>query len=187
MDGSAMAPSVGPSCTTTSWSSDQRPTRPALESSGALEAFKRIADSKASFVSRGDSSGTHHLELELWRQAGLEPKGAPWYVESGIGMGQTLTVADQKDAYTISDRATWLPRRSQLRLSILFEGDPLLFNRYHVMPVNPRRFPNLPINATGGQAFADFLVAPETQQMIANFGRDKYGEPLFFADARQER
>jgi tungstate transport system substrate-binding protein len=156
------------------------------EASDTLEAFKRIADSQISFVSRGDSSGTHQVELELWRQTGLEPKGAPWYVESGIAMGQTLTVADQKDAYTISDRATWLARKSQVRLSLLFEGDPPLFNRYHVMPVNPSKFPNLPINAPGAKAFADFLVAPDTQQVIASFGKEKYGEPLFFPDAKRE-
>jgi tungstate transport system substrate-binding protein len=153
--------------------------------SRALEALRRIAASGAQFVSRGDSSGTHQLELQLWREAGLEPRAEPSYVESGTGMGQTLLIADQKAAYTISDRGTWLSRRSQISLPILVEGDPALFNFYHVMPVNPDKFPGVRINARGAQAFADFLLAPQTQEVIANFGKDRYGQPLFFPAARQ--
>lgn len=149
----------------------------------AVDGLKRIADAGAPFVSRGDNSGTHQLELKLWREAGLDPKGKPWYIESGTGMGQTLTIADQRQAYTLSDRATWLARKGQLGLSLLLEGDPALFNVYHVMPVNPAKFPNLPINAAGGKAFADFLVAPETQRVIGEFGKDRYGQSLFVPDA----
>jgi tungstate transport system substrate-binding protein len=98
-------------------------------------------------------------------------------------MGHTLTIADQKRAYTISDRGTWLARRAQLSLPILLEHDPPLLNFYHVMPVNPRKFPDLKINADGAQALADFLVAPETQRVIGEFGSDRYGQPLFFPDA----
>jgi tungstate transport system substrate-binding protein len=149
----------------------------------AADALKKIFDLKASFVSRGDNSGTNQAELQLWKRAGLEPKGQPWYVESGTGMGQTLTIADQKRAYTLTDRGTWLARKAQLALFILVEGDPALFNVYHVMPVNPDKFPNVKINLVGGKAFAEFLVAPQTQKLIADFGKDKFGQALFIPDA----
>jgi tungstate transport system substrate-binding protein len=149
----------------------------------ALAALQKIADAKAPFVSRGDNSGTQQLELSLWQTDRVEPKGQPWYVESGTGMGQTLTIADQRRAYTISDRATWLALSGRIQLPIMVERDPLLLNVYHVMPVNPDRFPNVPINAAGGKAFADFMVAAETQRVIGEFGKDKYGEALFVPDA----
>jgi tungstate transport system substrate-binding protein len=149
----------------------------------ALDALKKIADAKSPFVSRGDNSGTQQLELSLWQQASISPRGQPWYIESGSGMGQTLTIADQRQAYTISDRATWLAFTGRIQLPIMVERDPVLLNVYHVMPVNPARFPNVPINAAGGQAFADFMVAPETQQVIGAFGLDKYGQALFVPDA----
>ncbi len=149
----------------------------------AVEALKRIAAAQAPFVSRGDNSGTNQLELALWKQAGLDPKGQSWYVQSGTGMGQTLTIADQKQAYTLSDRGTWLAWRQKIALPILVEKDPVLLNVYHVMPVNPARFPNVKINAAGGKAFADFLVDPATQRLIGEFGKDKYGESLFVPDA----
>ena len=149
----------------------------------ALDALKKIADAKAPFVSRGDNSGTQQLELSLWQKDNIDPKGRPWYIESGTGMGQTLTIADQRQAYTISDRATWLAFTGRIQLSIMVERDPVLLNVYHVMPVNPARFPNVPINAAGGKAFADFMVAPQTQQVIAEFGKDRYGQQLFVPDA----
>jgi tungstate transport system substrate-binding protein len=149
----------------------------------AADALKKLADTQATFVSRGDNSGTHQLELQLWRAAGIDPKGKPWYVESGTGMGQTLTIADQRQGYTIADRATWLSRKGQLDLPILVEGDQALFNVYHVMPVNPAKFPNVQVNLAGGKAFADFMVAPETQRLIGEFGKDKFGQPLFIPDA----
>jgi tungstate transport system substrate-binding protein len=150
----------------------------------AVDALKKIAASGAApFISRGDNSGTQQLELALWRQAAISPQGQPWYVESGTGMAQTLTIADQKRAYTIADRATWLTQRSRLQLPILVEGDQALFNVYHVMPVNPARFPGVPINVAGGKAFADFMVAPATQEVIGAFGRQQHGESLFIPDA----
>jgi len=149
----------------------------------ALAALKKLAEAQAPFVSRGDNSGTQQLELSLWQKAGIDPKGQPWYVESGTGMGQTLTIADQKQAYTISDRATWLAFTGKIQLPILVERDPVLLNIYHVMPVNPAKFPNVAINVPGGKAFADFMVAPETQQVIGNFGQDKFGQALFVPDA----
>jgi tungstate transport system substrate-binding protein len=98
-------------------------------------------------------------------------------------MGQTLTIADQRQAYTISDRATWLAFTGKIQLPIMVEMDPVLLNVYHVMPVNPAKFPNVPINAAGGKAFADFMVAPETQKVIGDFGKEKSGQQLFVPDA----
>jgi tungstate transport system substrate-binding protein len=149
----------------------------------ALVALKKIADAKVSFVSRGDNSGTQQLELNLWQRINITPRGQPWYIESGTGMGQTLTIADQRQAYTISDRATWLAFTGKIALPILVGRDPVLLNVYHVMPVNPARFPNVPINTAGGKAFADFMVAADTQMVIGEFGKDKYGEALFVPDA----
>jgi tungstate transport system substrate-binding protein len=149
----------------------------------AVAAMKKIADAKAPFVSRSDNSGTNQLELQLWQKAGVDPNGQPWYIESGTGMGQTLIIADQRDAYTSSDRATWLAFSNRVELPIMVEGDPALLNVYHVMPVNPAKFPNVPINTTGGKVFADFMVAPETQKVIGEFGKDKYGQQLFVPDA----
>jgi tungstate transport system substrate-binding protein len=149
----------------------------------ALEAVTRIAAAASPFVSRGDNSGTQQLELTLWNQAQITPVGQAWYIETGSGMGQTLTIADQKRAYTLTDRATWLTQQSRLQLPILVQDDRALFNVYHVMPVNPSRFPGVPINAEGGKAFADFMVAPATQEVIGAFGRAQYGQVLFVPDA----
>jgi tungstate transport system substrate-binding protein len=149
----------------------------------ALVALRKIADGKAPFVSRGDNSGTQQLELNLWQKINIAPKDQPWYIESGTGMGQTLTIADQRQAYTISDRATWLAFAGRIQLPILVERDPVLLNVYHVMTVNPARFPNVAINTAGAKAFADFMVAADTQRVIGEFGKDKYGEALFVPDA----
>jgi tungstate transport system substrate-binding protein len=149
----------------------------------ALAALKKVTEKGAPWVSRDDNSGTDQLEKALWKSAGLTPKGQAWYLVSGQGMGATLTLADQKNAYTITDRATYLARKSTLQSTIGVEGDKLLLNIYHVMPVNPAKFPNVKVNVEGGQAFAMFLVAPETQKVIGDFGKDKYGQPLFFPDA----
>ncbi|MCW5852343.1 MAG: substrate-binding domain-containing protein [Anaerolineae bacterium] len=147
----------------------------------SVDALKKIADAKALFLSRGDNSGTDALEKKLWGQAGSVPKGQTWYQETGQGMGATLNVANEKEAYTITDRATYLARKKDLKLDILVEGDKPLLNIYHVIPVNPTKSPR--INAAGGQAFADFMVASDTQKFIAAFGVDKYGTALFFPDA----
>lgn len=147
------------------------------------EAMKMIADNNAIFVSRGDDSGTHKKELDLWKEAQIEPKGQKWYQESGTGMGATLNIASEKQGYTLTDRATYLAQKDKLKLAILLQGDKSLLNIYHVMNVNPEKFNK--VNAEGGKAFVDFMVAKETQDMIAKFGVDKYGEPLFFADANK--
>jgi tungstate transport system substrate-binding protein len=142
----------------------------------AAEALRRVAETQSRFVSRGDKSGTHLLELGLWKQAGLEPTGA-WYIESGQGMGQTLGIANDRRAYTITDRGTWLAFQKRISLPILVEKDKPLLNIYSVMEINPANGPR--VNATGGKAFADFMLAPDTQAVIKAFGVDKYGQPLF--------
>jgi len=147
----------------------------------AIDAMTAIASKGATFISRGDASGTNALELTLWKQANIDPKGKGWYQESGQGMGATLQIADQKDAYTISDRATYLALKPNLKLQILNEGDKAYFNVYHVITLNTEKNPK--INATGGQAFADFMVSKEAQDIIAAFGKDKYGQSLFVPDA----
>ena len=142
----------------------------------AVDALRRIAESQSRFVSRGDKSGTHVLEQALWAQAGVEPKGA-WYLESGQGMGQTLGIADDRRAYTLSDRGTYLAFAKRVDLPILVEKDRPLLNIYSVMEVNPANGPR--VNAVGGKAFAEFMLAPETQAVIRTFGVGKYGQPLF--------
>jgi tungstate transport system substrate-binding protein len=141
-----------------------------------VAALKKIAEAKARFVSRGDKSGTHSRELSLWKAAGITP-AAPWYIESGQGMGATLGIANDRQAYTLTDRATTLAFAKRVDLAPMVEGDKLLLNIYSVMEVNPANGPK--VNVTGGKAFADFMLAPETQAVIKTFGVDKYGQPLF--------
>lgn len=152
---------------------------------GSIQALKLIAGSGARFVSRGDNSGTHALEKSLWRMAGIDPKGA-WYTESGQGMAATLTIANDRNGYTLTDRATYLAFQKRLALTVLLEGDKPLLNIYSVLEVNPANGPR--VNATGGKAFADFMVAPEAQSAIKAFGVEKYGQPLFvpIAGKREE-
>ena len=142
----------------------------------AADAMKAIAATGARFVSRGDNSGTHVLEKTLWKLAGVEPKGA-WYIEAGQGMGPTLGIADDRKAYTVTDRGTLLAFQKRVRLPILLEGDKPLLNIYSVMQVNPSNGPK--VNAAGGAAFADFMVSADVQQVIKTFGVAKYGQPLF--------
>jgi tungstate transport system substrate-binding protein len=142
----------------------------------AADAMNAIAARGARFVSRGDNSGTHALEQSLWKLAGVEPQGA-WYIEAGQGMGATLGIADDRKAYTLTDRGTFLAFQKRVRLPILLEGDRPLLNIYAVMKVNPRNGPR--VNAAGGAAFADFMVSADVQQVIRTFGVDKYGQPLF--------
>lgn len=146
----------------------------------AADALRKIAEHRARFVSRGDNSGTHAKEKALWKVAGITPGGG-WYIESGQGMGATLTIASEKGAYTLTDRATYLAFQKRIQLAILLEGDAPLLNIYHVMEVNQAKHPR--VNAAGGKAFADFMVSSETQAVIKTFGVEKYGQPLFFPDA----
>ena len=145
-------------------------------STSAAQAMRAIATSGSRFVSRGDNSGTNILEKALWKMAGVQP-AAPWYIESGQGMGMTLGVADDRNAYTLTDRGTYLAYQKRLRLPILVQGDRPLLNIYSVMEVNPANGPK--VNTTAGKTFADFMVAPATQSVIKTFGVEKYGQPLF--------
>jgi tungstate transport system substrate-binding protein len=142
----------------------------------AAQALRIIAQTASRFVSRGDNSGTHILEKSLWKLAGTQPSGH-WYIEAGQGMGATLGVADDRNAYTLTDRGTYLAYLKRLRLPILVQGDRALLNVYSVMEVNPANGPK--VNTAGGKALADFMVAPETQMIIKTFGIEKYGQPLF--------
>jgi tungstate transport system substrate-binding protein len=142
----------------------------------AADAMKAIASTGSRFVSRGDNSGTHNLEKELWKLAGVEPQTG-WYIESGQGMGATLGIADDRKAYTLTDRGTYLAFQKRVRLPILLEGDRPLLNLYSVMEVNPANGPK--VNTAGGKAFADFMVSADVQRVIKTFGVDKYGQPLF--------
>jgi len=146
----------------------------------AVEAFTRIANAQSPFISRGDKSGTNTMELNLWKKAAITAEG-DWYVESGQGMGATLKIASEKGAYTLTDRATYLANKDTLSLEILVEGDNALLNIYHVITVNPDKWPK--INQDGAKAFADFLVSKKGQDMIGKFGVEKFGAPLFTPDA----
>ena len=146
----------------------------------ALEAFKRMATSNALFLSRGDNSGTHSKEKAIWKAAGIDPEKEKWYQQTGLGMGQTLSVTAEKKGYTLADRGTYLALKKNLGLDILVEGDAILLNIYHVIEVNPAKWPK--VNAGGGKAFADFMVSKETQAIIKTFGVEKFGSALFFPD-----
>ncbi len=145
------------------------------------EAFRKIAAAKALFLSRHDNSGTHAKENELWKAAGVNPGNRKWYMKTGLGMGQTLFVADEKKGYTLTDRGTYLALEKKLALVTLLEGDPKLLNVYHVIEVNAARWPK--VNAAGARAFADFMVSPATQKRIGSYGVEKFGAPLFIPDA----
>ncbi|MBT3338752.1 MAG: solute-binding protein [Anaerolineae bacterium] len=146
----------------------------------AGEALNNIASSQTGFVSRGDDSGTHKKEKSIWASVGITPA---WegYIESGQGMGATLIIASEKQAYTLTDRATYLANQENLDLEILVEGDEVLLNVYHVMTVDPDNWENT--NYEGALAFANFMVSDEVQALIKDFGVDKFGQPLFFPDA----
>ena len=145
------------------------------------EAFKKIASVKALFVSRGDNSGTDAKEKAIWKTAGIKPEGEKWYQQTGLGMGQTLNVASEKKGYTLADRGTYLAMKKTLSLDILVEGNAILLNIYHVIEVDPTKWPK--VNAAGAKAFSDFMVSKETQEIIRTFGVNKFGSPLFFPDA----
>jgi len=147
----------------------------------ASEAFKLIAEKKALFISRGDNSGTHAKEKKIWESSGIKPDAQAWYQQTGLGMGQSLAVASEKNGYILADRGTWLALRKNSALSVLSEGDGALLNVYHVIEVNPQAWPK--VNEAGAKAFADFLVAPETQKLIGSFGIEKFGDALFVPDA----
>ncbi|HJV64403.1 MAG TPA: substrate-binding domain-containing protein [Geomonas sp.] len=149
----------------------------------SAEAFKRIASAQALFLNRGDNSGTDAKEKGLWKAAGINPVGQKWYQQTGLGMGETLNVASEKGGYLLADRGTYLAlqKKRHLGLEILVQGEPKLLNIYHVIEVNPAKWPK--VNAAGAKAFSDFMVSHKTQGVIGHFGTDKFGSPLFFPDA----
>ncbi len=151
------------------------------EAPDALGALQSIVDAGAAFISRGDDSGTHKLELSLWEEMGSDPTGEAWYEQAGQGMGATLQIANQRGAYTISDRATYLALSDEMDLEVLHEGDPLLLNIYHVMQVNPETHEG--VKDEGAREFVEFMVSDEAQALIADFGVQEFGEPLFVPDA----
>ena len=123
----------------------------------------------------------HVKELSLWKAAGVTPSGKKWYQETGLGMGKTLAVVAEKNGYSLVDRSTWLSMKKNMALSVLLEGDKALFNIYHVIEVNPAKFPK--VNGDAARLFADFIVSAEIQKIISTFGKEKYGEPLYIPDA----
>lgn len=149
----------------------------------ASDAFRKIADSNQLFVSRGDNSGTHTKELSIWKKIEMEPKGAKWYLEVGQGMEKTQRIANEKRAYTLTDRGTWLATKDndKLEMTILLEGDPLLFNQYGVMAVNPEKHKQARYKEA--MEFVNWLISKEGQQAIGSF-KDKNGNQLFIPNAR---
>jgi tungstate transport system substrate-binding protein len=154
-----------------------------IKGTAVVEALKLISARSGTFVSRGDDSGTHKAELALWKKAEFDPKAAAsaWYLESGQGMGATLTIASEKNAYTLTDRATYLANKANLQLEILVEGDQSLLNVYHVITVNNEKWPKA--NYDGAVTFLKFMTESSTQKTISQFGVDKFGQPLFYPDS----
>jgi len=152
----------------------------------APEALRKIADGSFPFVSRGDKSGTHTKELSLWTKTGLDPKGKPWYLEVGQGMEKTQRIANEKQAYTLTDRGTWLATKDKdkLEMGIVLEGDPALFNQYGVMAVNPQKYSH--VKYQEALMFINWLISKEGQQVIGAF-KDKNGNPLFIPNAGQAK
>ncbi|MDO8747055.1 MAG: extracellular solute-binding protein [Thermodesulfovibrionales bacterium] len=149
----------------------------------AADAFKKIAENAHLFISRGDNSGTHTKELSLWKKTVIEPKGQRWYLEVGQGMEKTQRIADEKRAYTLTDRGTWLATKDKdkLEMVIVLEGDPILFNQYGVMAVNPQKHKH--IKYKEAMEFINWIISKEGQHAIASF-RDKHGNQLFIPNAK---
>jgi tungstate transport system substrate-binding protein len=148
----------------------------------ASAAFSKIASAGSGFVSRGDRSGTNTKELDLWKRAGVDPKGKAWYLEVGQGMEKTQRIANEKKAYTLTDRGTWLATKDKdkLQMRIVLEGDKILFNQYGVMAVNPQKHRH--VKYADAMKFVDWMISKEGQQAIAAF-KDKNGNPLFIPNA----
>ncbi len=149
----------------------------------AQEALKKIALAQAPFISRGDDSGTHKKELKLWEKAGIKPEGK-WYFEAGQGMGPVLNMTNEKQAYALSDRGTYLAYGEKIGLKILCEGDPILNNPYGVIAVNPAKFPH--VKYVYAMAYIGWLTSSEGQKIIREFGKDRFSQPLFIPTAIPE-
>lgn len=152
------------------------------KSNDIVEAFKLIAKNKFKFISRGDNSGTHKKELKIWEEIGIKPEG-DWYVSAGRGMGDVLKMADEIRAYTLTDRATYLNLRDKIDLDIIVEKDSRLFNQYGIILVNPDKNDN--INSKGALIFMNWMLSDKTQRLIGEYGKDRYGMPLFVPNGRE--
>ncbi len=141
------------------------------------DAFRALMQKKAIFISRGDNSGTHYVEREIWKKAGIMPDGHTWYQETGLGMGETLSIASEKRAYTITDRATWIALKRNLSLTIVWENEEMLSNEYSVIEIDATRFPR--VKSKEARLFADYLFSAKLQNIIAQFGKKSFGESLF--------
>jgi tungstate transport system substrate-binding protein len=150
----------------------------------AADAFKSIVQGQSPFVSRGDDSGTHKKESELWKAAAIQPDGS-WYISAGAGMAQALRIANEKKAYVLTDRATYLALKDELELVVLVEGDERLLNRYSVITLNTSKHPH--VHEHEAYRFAEFLISPNGQEAIGAFGIERFGQPLFVPDARVDR
>jgi len=148
------------------------------DAGSAAEAFKRLAEGKTDFISRGDDSGTNKKEKQLWKAAGITPRGK-WYIEAGQGMGAVLQMAFEKQGYTLTDRGTCIALQKKIDLPVLFEGDKALFNPYGIIAVNPKKYPN--VNYKMAKKFIAYVTSPQGQKIIADF--KKNGKQLFYPDA----
>jgi len=144
---------------------------------GRAKALNKIASSKSTFISRGDDSGTHRRERELWRVAGIQPSGG-WYIEAGTGMVGTLRIANERRAYTLTDRGTYLAHRKELDLTILVEGDENLYNLYSIIPLSKEKYPHVEYQLA--MKLIEFIIGIEGQDIISTYGQKEYGQPLFF-------
>lgn len=159
------------------------PSDPAGTHGATIEnAFRRIAAAGATFISRGDGSGTDVAEKAVWQRIGVRP-APPWYLESGVGQGQSLVVASERKGYIVTDRGTFLGRRAALALDVLVEPQPRLLNLYHVIAVEPARAPRA--SARAADTWIQYLVSPDAQRLIGEFGRDRFGRSLFTPAAGQ--
>ncbi|MEI8020884.1 MAG: substrate-binding domain-containing protein [Schlesneria sp.] len=147
----------------------------------AADAFKIIAEAKSAFISRSDESGTHQKEINIWKTAGVEPDGM-WYIRAGAGMAQALRMAHEKNAFVLSDRATYLTLKNEIELSVSFEGDEQLMNRYSVITINPKKHSH--IHHDEANRFVEFLMSPNAKKIIGSFGVELYGQALFVPDAK---
>lgn len=146
-----------------------------------LLSFKKIYEKKAAFISRGDDSGTHIKEKEIWKKLNVNPSG-DWYISAGTGMGAVLKMADEKGAYTLTDRATYLSMKDKISLIIVAEKNPILYNQYGIMMVNPKKHK---IKEKEVQNFIEWILSDKAQKLIGEYGRDKYGQSLFIPNAKK--
>ena len=153
-----------------------------LAAGDVLGGFQQIADTESTFVSRGDNSGTHIMEVKLWGELGMEEPTDDWYVSAGQGMGDVILMSNELEGYTMTDRGTYLSMMNNIDMIIVVEEDPKLFNQYGVIAVNPKKGKH--INGEGAALFVEWILSETTQELIAEFGMEEFGMPLFFPNAK---